>query len=153
MHGVTALPDSPQVAPPQPPQHKPSPNNNVLPPKPAHLAAQAAAAASSFRQIKPPMPSPPQSSPPTSKADQEVRYYVLFKYTYTHAHYCIVLYSTRNSVFTQKTHILFLFKPPQPPPYLYPYLVHTFNFCKYVPIYYKHCEKGFCLFSSMVLAL
>ncbi|XP_055324957.1 serine/threonine-protein kinase N isoform X2 [Sitodiplosis mosellana] len=73
MHGVTALPpDSPQVAPPQPPQHKPSPNNNVLPPKPAHLAAQAAAAAaSSFRQIKPPMPSPPQSSPPILKADQE----------------------------------------------------------------------------------
>ncbi|XP_055324967.1 serine/threonine-protein kinase N isoform X5 [Sitodiplosis mosellana] len=74
MHGVTALPpDSPQVAPPQPPQHKPSPNNNVLPPKPAHLAAQAAAAAaSSFRQIKPPMPSPPQSSPPILKADQEI---------------------------------------------------------------------------------
>lgn len=75
MHGVSALPpDSPQVAqPPQPPQHKPSPNNNVLPPKPAHLAAQAAAA-SSFRQKKPPMPSPPLSSPPTSKVDQEVRY-------------------------------------------------------------------------------
>lgn len=76
MHGVTALPpDSPQVAPSQPPQHKPSPNNNILPPKPAHLAAQVAAAATSFRQIKPPMPSPPLSSLPTSKADQEVRLY------------------------------------------------------------------------------
>lgn len=80
MHGVSALPlDSPQVAPPQPSQHKPSPNNNVLPPKPAHLAAQAAA--SSFRQKKPPMPSPPLSSPPTSKADKEVRYHVHLKYS------------------------------------------------------------------------
>lgn len=75
MHGVSALPpDSPQVPQQQAPQHKPSPNN-VLPPKPAHLAAQAAAAASSFRQKKPPMPSPPLSSPPATKVDQEVRYH------------------------------------------------------------------------------
>lgn len=76
MHGVSALPpDSPLPSQLQAAQHKPSPNNTVLPPKPAHLAAQAAAAASSFRQKKPPMPSPPLSSPPTTKVDQEVRYH------------------------------------------------------------------------------
>lgn len=79
MHGVCALPpESPQVSQPPQPLHKPSPNNNVLPPKPAHLAAQAAAAASSFRQKKPPMPSPPLSSPPTSKIDHEVRFFFFF---------------------------------------------------------------------------
>lgn len=65
--GVAVLPpDSPQVQP-----HKPSPNNNVLPPKPPHLAAQVQAA--SFRQKKPPMPSPPLSpTAPHQKMDQEV---------------------------------------------------------------------------------
>lgn len=78
MHGVSALPESPQVQ-PQPQtqqqqqvQSKSTSNNNILPPKPPHLAAQAAAAAaaSSFRQKKPPMPSPPQTDPPSSKADE-----------------------------------------------------------------------------------
>lgn len=123
MHGVSALPpDSPQVAPPQPPQHKPSPNNNILPPKPAHLAAQAAAAASSFRQSKPPMPSPPLSSPPSSKIDQEVRYYLQFKYILQQN---TVQYSTKYWVccLKQKTHTHFTFfatyHPPPPPLLLY----------------------------------
>lgn len=65
MHGVNVLPpDSPQI-------HQPSPNNNALPPKPPHLAAQAT---SSFRQKKPPMPSPPLPlSQSSSKMDPEVR--------------------------------------------------------------------------------
>lgn len=76
MHGVGALPtDSPQIqqSHQQQPQQKPiqSPNNYVLPPKPAHLAAQTSAPGS-FRQKKPPMPSPTS----LRKVDQEVREFI-----------------------------------------------------------------------------
>lgn len=125
MHGVSALPpDSPQVAqPPQPPQHKPSPNNNVLPPKPAHLAAQAAAA-SSFRQKKPPMPSPPLSSPPTSKVDQEVRYRKI------HSPFPTTTKQTKNEFNSNQTIHQYPLLLLDLPPTIF-YFVSS-NLCKYV---------------------